>query len=235
MITPTVHLCESILKHLQIYSNETVGVITFNQKQQVLIERILDQMADEAGILLPESLFVKNIENVQGDERDHIWFSVAYAKNEQGKVISQFGSLSQSGGENRLNVAVSRAKRSITLVTSILPHELHVSESTAHGPTLLRQYLEFVNHKAQKTEDQVKSGVNSANKSELNLPFSDGTQLNESGDIVLRFNDDERLYSSPSMKDFFGFKYLMFTGKGYMPKYSYKRNNWTSQLESLDA
>lgn len=72
------------------------------------------------------SLFVKNIENVQGDERDIIIFSIGYAKNEKGRISLNFGSLSQDGGENRLNVAISRAKQKIYIVTSIEPEDLNV-------------------------------------------------------------------------------------------------------------
>ena len=89
------------------------------------------------------SIFVKNIENVQGDERDIIIFAVGYAKNPEGKVSVNFGSLSQQGGENRLNVAISRAKRKVYVVTSIEPEELKVAETINRGPKLFRKYLEY--------------------------------------------------------------------------------------------
>ena len=90
------------------------------------------------------SLFIKNIENVQGDERDIIIFSTGYAKNANGKVVASFGSLSQDGGENRLNVAISRAKQKIYVVTSIEPEELNVDNSKNDGPKLLKRYLQYV-------------------------------------------------------------------------------------------
>ncbi|MGN1222335.1 MAG: AAA domain-containing protein, partial [Christensenellales bacterium] len=90
------------------------------------------------------SLFVKNLENVQGDERDIIIFSTAYAKNEYGKVVAHFGLLSNEGGENRLNVAITRAKQKIYLVTSIEPEELNVDASKNLGPKLFREYLKYV-------------------------------------------------------------------------------------------
>lgn len=89
------------------------------------------------------SIFVKNIENVQGDERDIIIFSVGYAKNSEGKVSVNFGSLSQDGGENRLNVAISRAKRKVYVVQSIEPEELKVEGTLNRGPKLFRNYLEY--------------------------------------------------------------------------------------------
>jgi superfamily I DNA and/or RNA helicase len=117
-----VDLIDKILKERK--ENETVGIITFNIQQKDLIDDMLEEraMKDEsfANLYNAEinrtdgnedvSLFVKNIENVQGDERDIIIFSTAYAKNEKGRISVNFGSLSAEGGENRLNVAVSRAR-----------------------------------------------------------------------------------------------------------------------------
>lgn len=105
-------------------NEQTVGVITFNSAQKDLIMDVIDEeCAKDKDFALrcnkewnrkrngeDIGLFVKNIENVQGDERDVIIFSLAYAKNEQGKVVRNFGWLNQRGGENRLNVAISRAK-----------------------------------------------------------------------------------------------------------------------------
>lgn len=137
--------------------NETIGVITFNATQRALIEKNLEELAasDKAfGDFYAQestreknnqdlSLFVKNIENVQGDERDIIIFSITYAQDENGKVPSFFGWLSQQGGENRLNVAVTRAKKQIYVVTSIEPHQLPVTNSAYRGPSLLRDYLSY--------------------------------------------------------------------------------------------
>ena len=90
------------------------------------------------------SLFIKNLENVQGDERDIIIFSIGYASNEFGKVVAQFGPLSLEGGENRLNVAITRAKRKIYVITSIEPEELNVENTKNAGPKLLKKYLQYV-------------------------------------------------------------------------------------------
>jgi hypothetical protein len=89
-------------------------------------------------------LFIKNLENVQGDERDIIIFSIGYAPNEVGKIYTNFGSLSGEGGENRLNVAITRAKNKIIVVTSIEPEDLKVEASKNAGPRLLKEYLAYV-------------------------------------------------------------------------------------------
>ncbi len=137
--------------------SETLGVITFNSSQRDLILDMLDDLcvADpefaekyHAETARKENgedvgLFIKNIENVQGDERDIIIFSLAYAKNAQGKVVRNFGWLNQTGGENRLNVAISRAKRHVDIVTSIRPEELKVDDLTNDGPRIFKKYLEY--------------------------------------------------------------------------------------------
>ncbi|MGE7907514.1 AAA domain-containing protein [Peribacillus sp. NPDC094092] len=125
----------------------TVGVITFNAKQQSKVQDVIEAVAAEDEEFrtlynelmardLDERLFVKNIENVQGNERDIIIFSIGYAKNEEGKVYNRFGSLNQRGGENRLNVAFTRAKEGIIVVSSIEPEDLNIANTSEHGPKL---------------------------------------------------------------------------------------------------
>jgi len=150
-----VELVSDILKNRK--NNETIGIITFNISQKDLIEDLLERKAN----LDPEfkaryrveidrkdgnedvSLFIKNIENVQGDERDNIIFSIGYAPNEHRRVSVNFGALSQDGGENRLNVAISRAKRKVYVVTSIEPEELSVDGTKNLGPKLFKKYLQY--------------------------------------------------------------------------------------------
>ncbi len=136
-------------------NNESIGIITFNSDQQTYIADLIDKSAraDEEfrTFIATErcrtdggedtSLFIKNLENVQGDERDIIIFSIGYAKNDMGRVYTNFGSLSAEGGENRLNVAITRAKQKVIIVTSIEPEELKVDGSKNEGPKLLRDYL----------------------------------------------------------------------------------------------
>lgn len=139
-------------------NNESIGIITFNIDQQACIADAIENesrknksfgnyIADER--LRTDggedtSLFIKNLENVQGDERDIIIFSIGYAPGENGKIYSNFGSLSTEGGENRLNVAITRAKSKIIVVTSIEPEDLKVENSKNLGPRLLRDYLSYV-------------------------------------------------------------------------------------------
>lgn len=137
--------------------NQTIGVITFNTEQEHYIADIIDVECQKdpefKEAYLKEAnrkdngedtgLFIKNIENVQGEERDIIIFSIGYAKNERGKVVALFGPLSMEGGENRLNVAITRAKEKIYLITSIEPEELNVTFSKNIGPKVLKKYLQY--------------------------------------------------------------------------------------------
>ena len=104
-----------------------------------------------------QSIFVKNLENVQGDERDIIIFSIGYARNDYDKVVAQFGSLSMEGGENRLNVAITRAKKKVYVITSIEPEELTaVDDAKNNGPKLLKKYLQYARAVSERRELEVK-------------------------------------------------------------------------------
>jgi DNA polymerase III delta prime subunit len=154
--TAIVKLIKFIFKDRQ--NNESIGIVTFNTEQKEFIEDTIDAECDKLSSFRRQiyeennrfeggenhSLFVKNLENVQGDERDIIIFSVGYAKNPNNKVVAQFGSLSIEGGENRLNVAITRAKKKIYIVTSIEPEELdNVENYKNSGPKLLKKYLQY--------------------------------------------------------------------------------------------
>jgi superfamily I DNA and/or RNA helicase/very-short-patch-repair endonuclease len=128
----------------------TMGVVTFNQTQQRLIETLLDEELRKSPELErriaehgPERLFVKNLENVQGDERDFILFSITYGKDAAGKMPMIFGPLNQDGGQRRLNVAITRARVGVTIFSSIRPEEIDLSRTRSAGVTDLKNYLEF--------------------------------------------------------------------------------------------
>ncbi|HLZ15493.1 MAG TPA: DEAD/DEAH box helicase, partial [Cyclobacteriaceae bacterium] len=120
-----------------------IGIVTFNAVQQSLVQDYLEEKFATAQRTLPERIFVKNIENVQGDERDIIIFSIGYAPDIRGKISVQFGSLNTEGGENRLNVAVSRARNKVIVVSSLWPEQLETGETKNAGPKLLKEYLHF--------------------------------------------------------------------------------------------
>jgi superfamily I DNA and/or RNA helicase len=164
-----VDLVDKILKTRK--NHETIGIITFNVTQKDLIRDLLDARGNydkEFKKLYQEeinrkkgnedvSIFVKNIENVQGDERDIIIFSIGYAPNEFGKVSVNFGALSQDGGENRLNVAISRAKEKVYVITSIEPEELKVEGTKNLGAKLFKKYLQYAREVSSKENVQAQN------------------------------------------------------------------------------
>lgn len=125
----------------------SLGVITFNAAQRDLIERFLREGPDADRVARaleePDGLFVKNLENVQGEERDTILFSVTFSADSSGKVPLSLGPLSQAGGERRLNVAVTRARRQVLVFSSFDPEDLHAERSRHQGLKDLRAYLEL--------------------------------------------------------------------------------------------
>ena len=143
---------ELVLEHARETPGETLGVIAFGQHHADNIEMglrlrlgelndpALDEFFDETN---EERFFVKNIERVQGDERDAIILSVGYHKSANGRLAYRFGPLNQEGGERRLNVAVTRARSRITLVSSFSHRDMDPGRSTSEGVRLLRRYLEY--------------------------------------------------------------------------------------------
>lgn len=125
----------------------SIGVVTFNLQQRALIESLIRDSGDARLVAALEAtsgdgIFVKNLENVQGDERDVILFSTAFSVNERGVLPLNFGPLNLSGGERRLNVAVTRARRQIVLYSSFEPGQLRADETSSVGIKHLREYLD---------------------------------------------------------------------------------------------
>jgi hypothetical protein len=132
----------------------SLGVVTFNAQQRTLIESMLRDAGDERIIdaldASSDGLFVKNLENVQGDERDTILFSTAFSANDKGVLPLNFGPLTNFGGERRLNVAITRARRQVILFSSFDPGDLRTEETTSRGIKDLRAYLELAQRGAEK-------------------------------------------------------------------------------------
>ena len=125
-------------------ASPSIGVVTFNLPQRDLVEtslRDLDDPRITSSLDADDGLFVKNLENVQGDERDTVLFSVAFAHDESGRVPLNFGPLNLPGGERRLNVAVTRARREVVVFASFEPDELEAERSQSRGLRDLKEYL----------------------------------------------------------------------------------------------
>lgn len=136
-----------VIEHVRNHPEQSLGVITFSEAQMLAIKGKLDADHPDMAHFLredgPEGFFVKNLENVQGDERDVILFSVGYGPDENRYMTMNFGPLNREGGERRLNVAVTRARDHVKIVASFHPHDIDRSRTKAKGVHLLRSYLEF--------------------------------------------------------------------------------------------
>ena len=123
----------------------SIGVVTFNARQRDLIEAELRRKGPArviAALGARDGLFVRNLENVQGEERDTILFSLTFSVNERGDMPLSFGSLGHAGGHRRFNVAITRARRQIVVFSSFDPKDLHAERSSHRGLKDLRAYLE---------------------------------------------------------------------------------------------
>lgn len=149
-------VAQAIMTHAKERTDWTLGVAAFSVSQR-------DAIIDELEILrrehpetesffdtnAPDPFFVKNLENVQGDERDVIFVSVGYGPGDDGKVSLNFGPVSASGGERRLNVLMTRAKRRCELFSSMRAEDIDVNRVSGRGPKVFREYLRFAQSGAQ--------------------------------------------------------------------------------------
>jgi superfamily I DNA and/or RNA helicase len=239
----------------QTSPEKSIGIVTFNFKQQGLIQDLLSPLTPDGGNLdtkltsksdeqVPLSgvrgLFVKNIENVQGDERDIIIFSIGYAPDAKGKMVMQFGSLNGQGGENRLNVAVTRAREKIYIISSILPNQLRVEDAQNEGPRLLKSYLEYAlkvsegNYKPQAHRSEkyradwlLKEQILRDNEQYIKeLPFADITVKNLKNYESLILTDDDLYYEHLSPKETFAYIPAGLRAKGWKFERIFSRNFW---------
>ncbi|MXR33349.1 DUF4011 domain-containing protein [Mesomycoplasma hyopneumoniae] len=155
---------EILAEIFQKYQNKfTIGIVTTNLKQEKLIAGKIDRFKEEnpqyfQGI--SEDIFVKNIESVQGDERDIIIFSLNFGPNPDGKISANFGAINQKNGYRRLNVAFTRAKYSTVVVSSIEPEQIDLTKTKARAAVFLRKYLEIAKYGAQFNTQTTKSTSN---------------------------------------------------------------------------
>lgn len=131
-------------------NKRSIGIVTFSLPQRDLIEDLLEQRRVDNPQLESyfsdqneEPPFVKNLESVQGDERDVILFSIGYAPDEDGKFSMNFGPLNRQGGERRLNVAITRAKEQVVVFSSIRASQIELARTSAVGAAHLKYFLDY--------------------------------------------------------------------------------------------
>ena len=143
---------------------KSIGIVTFNNDQQTLIENLLDkkrrQYPDLENHFSDEHLepvMVKNLESVQGDERDIILFSMTYGPDKTGKISMNFGPLNQSGGPRRLNVAITRARENLHVFSSLRPEDIDLTRTHAQGVADLKHFLDFSRECSLKASRQLEN------------------------------------------------------------------------------
>ena len=128
---------------------DSIGIIAFSSTQQTLIEDLLsdtiesDKELTQYADSMYESIFVKNLENVQGDERDVILFSIGYGPDSNGKISMNFGPLNKVGGERRLNVAVSRARKEMIVYSTMTGSQINLNNTKSKGVEGLKHFLDY--------------------------------------------------------------------------------------------
>ena len=150
-------------------SKLSIGIVSFSKVQQQLIEKLLFECFDHHAELRhkaedsAEPLFIKNLENVQGDERDVILLSVGYGPDKSGMVSMNFGPLNNQGGERRLNVAVSRARYEMMVFSSLKASQIDLNRTNALGVEGLKRFLEYAeNSTLGISQQQIKTNRNEA-------------------------------------------------------------------------
>jgi very-short-patch-repair endonuclease len=151
-------IVEEILRRLthedSAIRKQSIGVVTFNSEQQSLIENLLDEARSKNPRIewafsterTLEPVFVKNLETVQGDERDVILFSITYGPDQSGHVTMNFGPLNRDGGERRLNVAMTRSRSEMIVFSTLSPDHIDLSRTQARAVADLKHFLKYAEH-----------------------------------------------------------------------------------------
>jgi hypothetical protein len=162
--------------------NQSIGVVTFNTAQQTYIEDVLTKALRDNDLEIEayerdEPVFVKNLENVQGDERDVILFSVGYGPDREGRLSLNFGPLNQAGGFRRLNVAVTRARMEMKVFSSIKSNMIDLSRTGSLGVRGLKAFLEY----AERGRDMLVFDAKNIQTPEKGLGEQIAAELKKSG------------------------------------------------------
>ena len=151
-------VAQAVIDHAKAHPKWTLGVGAFSVTQRDAVLKAVEKLRKENPGLeaffdasSPDPFFVKNLENIQGDERDVIFVSVGYGPDENGKVSLNFGPVSGQGGERRLNVLMTRAKRRCEIFSSMKAEDIDLTRATGRGPAVFRAFLEYAQRGAPTT------------------------------------------------------------------------------------
>jgi very-short-patch-repair endonuclease len=181
----------NIIEHYQKYPELTLGIATFNIRQRDLITDLLENVFKKEPWLDKkiketentfEPFFIKNLENVQGDERDIIFISTTFGKDpDSGKVYQRFGPLGGDLGWRRLNVICTRAKKRIELFTSLRPGDIVFDEKGNKGKQALKSYLDYAENDGRLKE----FGIESNREPDSDFEISVGREIQKYGYEVM--------------------------------------------------
>lgn len=175
-------VASAIITHAKMTPNLSLGVVAFSVAQRDLIQVELELLRRTNLDVEPffttahpnEPFFVKNLENVQGDERDAIFISIGYGRNESGRIAKDFGPLNRDGGERRLNVLISRAKLAMEVFCNFVAGDLELDADTSHGVRALKHFLKY------------------AETGELDIPIETGKQADSPFELEVKQALEER-------------------------------------------
>lgn len=144
------YIVDLVFKHAKTNPDQSLGVVAFSNAQADLIQDLIEEKEEVFPELKEffsedkkEPFFVKNLESVQGDERDVILFSICFGYTSNHKFYQRFGPLNTLGGERRLNVAITRAKINVCVVSSIHSSDIKLDQTESIGVAMLKKYLEY--------------------------------------------------------------------------------------------
>lgn len=167
-------VARAVIEHAKKHPDLSLGVATLNIKQKGLIESEIEKLREENPDCEnffnnnnQEYFFVKNLESIQGDERDVIMISIGYFKEENGILKNNFGPINKEGGERRLNVLITRARYMIKIYSGIKASDFHIDKSNSQGLQLLQWYLDF----AERGEDALKQEIKVNGEDDFDSPF----------------------------------------------------------------
>ena len=216
-------------------SEDTMGIVTGNYFQMELIRDLLWK----AG-LNTDRIKVRNIENVQGDEFDQVILSLGYAPNREGKLVTNFGLLGKSGAENRLNVAITRARKKMHVISSILPEDFRPSQVNNPGLALLKEFLTFVQNQSKEPlivspevnlkhfeiEWSLKNrllAIDSSYSKKIPSTVMDLIFIDSSGKKTAILTDDQRFFNAPTAKAAIAYHPILLEQKGWSWKWEWSR------------
>lgn len=214
---------------------DSIGIVTGNYFQMELIREELWKAGFQDA-----SIKVRNIENVQGDEFDQVILSLGYAPNREGKLVTNFGLLSKSGAENLLNVAITRARKMLHVISSIEPEDFRPGQLANPGLDLLREFLAWVKVQSKVREippPEVKvagfeldwSLKNQLLKSdsgfskEIPSAVMDLIRTDQEGNQMAILTDDQRFFDAPTAKAAMGYHPILLEEKGWMWEWNWSR------------